>query len=134
VPIYVYECASCGERFEYQQSLSEPPKTVCENCSGKLEKIIAPTAFHLKGGGWYKDLYASKKAGSAAKPAGEGTATATASASASEGSDAASRSSSDGKSAASEAKPAGDSKSAGESKPSAPSKPAAPSKASGGDK
>ena len=63
MPIYVYECASCGERFEYTQSLSEAPKTVCEKCSGKLEKVIAPTAFHLKGGGWYKDLYSSKKAG-----------------------------------------------------------------------
>jgi putative FmdB family regulatory protein len=63
VPIYVYECEQCGERFEYHQSLSEPPKTVCEKCAGKLEKIIAPTAFHLKGGGWYKDLYAKPKSG-----------------------------------------------------------------------
>jgi putative FmdB family regulatory protein len=62
VPIYVYECSSCGERFEYSQSMSEPPKTVCESCSGKLEKVIVPIAFHLKGGGWYKDLYSSKKA------------------------------------------------------------------------
>jgi len=64
VPIYVYECASCGERFEYMQSMSEPAKTVCEKCSGKLEKIIVPIAFHLKGGGWYKDLYSSSKGGS----------------------------------------------------------------------
>ena len=40
--------------------MSEPPKTVCETCSGKLNKVIVPIAFHLKGGGWYKDLYASK--------------------------------------------------------------------------
>jgi len=63
VPIYVYECSSCGERFEYTQSIHEPPKTVCESCSGKLEKIIVPIAFHLKGGGWYKDLYSSQKSG-----------------------------------------------------------------------
>jgi len=63
VPIYVYECSSCGERFEYTQSIHEPPKTVCENCAGKLEKIIVPIAFHLKGGGWYKDLYSSHKDG-----------------------------------------------------------------------
>jgi putative FmdB family regulatory protein len=77
VPIYVYECSSCGNRFEYTQSISEPPKTVCENCSGRLEKIIVPIAFHLKGGGWYKDLYSSNKASSssggdgAAKPEGK---------------------------------------------------------------
>ncbi len=64
MPIYVYECASCGKRFEYTQSISDPPKTVCESCSGKLEKIIVPIAFHLKGGGWYKDLYSSSKSGS----------------------------------------------------------------------
>ncbi len=63
MPIYVYECSSCGERFEYTQSIHEPPKTVCESCSGKLEKVIVPIAFHLKGGGWYKDLYSSQKSG-----------------------------------------------------------------------
>jgi putative FmdB family regulatory protein len=63
VPIYVYECDACQGRFEYSQSLSEPPKTVCESCGGKLAKIIVPIAFHLKGGGWYKDLYSSSKGG-----------------------------------------------------------------------
>jgi putative FmdB family regulatory protein len=63
VPIYVYECDACQGRFEYSQSLSEPPKSVCESCGGKLQKIIVPIAFHLKGGGWYKDLYASPKGG-----------------------------------------------------------------------
>ena len=61
MPIYVYECSSCGERFEYMQSIHDPPKSVCEKCEGKLEKVIVPTAFLLKGGGWYKDLYSSQK-------------------------------------------------------------------------
>ena len=63
MPIYVYECEQCGNRFEYTQSINDPPKTVCENCSGKLTKVIVPIAFHLKGGGWYKDLYSSSKGG-----------------------------------------------------------------------
>jgi putative FmdB family regulatory protein len=67
VPIYVYECEQCSERFEYQQSMKEPPKTVCESCSGKLNKVIVPIAFHLKGGGWYKDLYSSNKPGGGEK-------------------------------------------------------------------
>jgi putative FmdB family regulatory protein len=61
VPIYVYECDKCNNRFEYTQSMSEAPKTVCESCGGKLTKVIVPIAFHLKGGGWYKDLYSSSK-------------------------------------------------------------------------
>ena len=72
MPIYVYECSSCGNRFEYTQSISDPPKTVCESCSGRLEKVIVPIAFHLKGGGWYKDLYSSNKSGSSTS--GEGGA------------------------------------------------------------
>jgi len=69
VPIYVYECEQCGEQFEYTQSMNDPPKTVCENCGGKLVRVIAPTAFVLKGGGWYKDLYSSSRGGkSEAKP------------------------------------------------------------------
>jgi putative FmdB family regulatory protein len=63
MPIYEYECQKCGKRFEYIQKLSEPPKMNCESCAGKLEKLISPSGFILKGGGWYKDLY-SKKPGS----------------------------------------------------------------------
>jgi putative FmdB family regulatory protein len=71
VPTYVYECQQCGERFEYFQSLAEAPKTVCEQCSGPLQKIIVPIAFHLKGGGWYKDLYSTPKSGGDAKGDGK---------------------------------------------------------------
>ncbi len=59
VPVYVYECGGCSLQWEYLQSMNDPPKKKCEKCGGKLEKIIAPTAFVLKGGGWYKDLYSS---------------------------------------------------------------------------
>lgn len=43
------------------QRMSEDPKTECEKCGGKLERLISASAFHLKGGGWYRDLYASPK-------------------------------------------------------------------------
>ena len=59
VPVYVYECQQCSQQWEYLQSMKDPPKKKCEKCGGKLDKIIAPTAFVLKGGGWYKDLYSS---------------------------------------------------------------------------
>lgn len=61
VPIYEYQCQSCREVFEYMQRMSEDPKTECETCQGKLERLISQSAFHLKGGGWYKDLYSSTK-------------------------------------------------------------------------
>jgi putative FmdB family regulatory protein len=62
MPVYEYQCKACGREFEYQQRMSDPEKTLCEACGEeKLERIISRTAFQLKGGGWYKDLYASTK-------------------------------------------------------------------------
>ncbi len=62
MPIYAYHCQNCGADAEYIQKFSDPPMTVCEKCDGKLERAVTAAAFHLKGGGWYKDGYASAKA------------------------------------------------------------------------
>lgn len=62
MPIYEYQCKACNREFEYQQRMSDPEKTLCESCGKEaLERIISRTAFQLKGGGWYKDLYSSSK-------------------------------------------------------------------------
>jgi putative FmdB family regulatory protein len=60
MPIYEYECQACKRVFEYTHGMSEPKKTVCEACGGALERLISPSGFVLKGGGWYKDLYSKK--------------------------------------------------------------------------
>jgi putative FmdB family regulatory protein len=70
MPIYEYECQNCRRITEYMQSISEQPKRECEHCGGALEKLISPSAFHLKGGGWYKDLYASQRPSSAGRESG----------------------------------------------------------------
>ena len=67
MPIYEYECRKCKRTFEYMQSLSDAPRKKCERCGGKLDKRISSTGFILKGGGWYKDLYASPRPGPAAE-------------------------------------------------------------------
>ena len=63
MPIYEYECPFCG-RFEVIQSSTEKPLTKCEKCASagktnKVQRVVSPAAFHLKGGGWYKTDYAS---------------------------------------------------------------------------
>ncbi|HJZ85244.1 MAG TPA: zinc ribbon domain-containing protein [Polyangia bacterium] len=60
MPIYEYECGRCGRRFEYMQKMSDPPKSKCEACGGKLTRLISPAGFQLKGTGWYKTDYAQK--------------------------------------------------------------------------
>jgi predicted nucleic acid-binding Zn ribbon protein len=42
------------------QKMSDPPMKKCEACGGKLEKLISPAGFQLKGTGWYKTDYANK--------------------------------------------------------------------------
>jgi putative FmdB family regulatory protein len=74
VPVYEYRCISCGKIFEYMQRITEPPLTACEECAGELERLISATSFHLKGSGWYKDLYSSSKKDSGAPASGEGGA------------------------------------------------------------
>jgi putative FmdB family regulatory protein len=74
MPVYEYECKACGRDFEYQQRMSDPDKTTCEVCGGALERLISRTAFSLKGGGWYKDLYASPKPEGAASDKSDGKA------------------------------------------------------------
>ena len=63
MPIYEYECEKCGAHAEYLQSMSEAPNDTCEKCGGKLTKVISPSGFILKGGGWYKDLYSKPPGG-----------------------------------------------------------------------
>ncbi|MEZ4384603.1 MAG: FmdB family zinc ribbon protein [Nannocystaceae bacterium] len=69
MPIYAYQCTNCGKEEEYIQKFSDPPMETCEHCSGPLRRLVTTAAFHLKGGGWYKDLYASSKPGES-KPSG----------------------------------------------------------------
>src|SRR5262245_32127246 len=63
MPVYEYECGACGHRFEEWQKMSDKPIRTCPKCKAKkVEKLISATSFQLKGGGWYSDLYSSKKA------------------------------------------------------------------------
>lgn len=71
MPIYAYRCQTCGADAEYIQKFSDPPVTQCETCGGPLERAVTAAAFHLKGGGWYKDGYASAKADGAKTEGGK---------------------------------------------------------------
>jgi putative FmdB family regulatory protein len=65
MPIYEYECTQCHHVFEVLQKFSEKPLRKCRHCSGRLQKLVSQSAFHLKGSGWYVTDYANKKSHSA---------------------------------------------------------------------
>ena len=60
MPLYEYECESCGRREEKLQKHGAPPP-VCETCKYEMEKCISAGSFALKGDGWAKDNYGLKQ-------------------------------------------------------------------------
>ena len=74
MPIYEYECLSEGHRFEELQKVSDRPLSKCKVCGGKVKKLISPTSFQLKGGGWFKDGYGNGNGGSSKKGKASGDA------------------------------------------------------------
>ena len=62
MPIYEYLCEKCGHEFEREQRITEDPVKTCPECRAKkVRRLISRTAFVLKGGGWYSDLYSSSQ-------------------------------------------------------------------------
>src|SRR5262245_58452893 len=61
MPLYEYECESCGRRFERIQKFSDPPVETCPHCgAGPVKRLISSPAIHFKGSGWYINDYARK--------------------------------------------------------------------------
>jgi putative FmdB family regulatory protein len=58
MPIYEYECLSCGKQCEVIQKFNDEPLNSCPNCGGDMHKLISQTSFVLKGTGWYVTDYA----------------------------------------------------------------------------
>lgn len=67
MPIYEYQCTSCGEKFELLQTFNDPPVTQCKYCQGEAKRVISPANFHLKGTGWYATDYKDKGDGKGKK-------------------------------------------------------------------
>jgi putative FmdB family regulatory protein len=53
MPIYLYECDSCGVRFERMQRMSDDPLTDCPECDGHVHRIFQPVGIIFKGSGFY---------------------------------------------------------------------------------
>ena len=55
MPIYEYQCQSCGHELEKIQRMSDDPLTDCPDCGEEeLRRLISAAGFRLKGGGWYE--------------------------------------------------------------------------------
>lgn len=69
MPLYDYDCAACGRRFELIHGVHAEPPTACPLCgAGPIRKAIVAAAVHYKGSGWAKKerRVASRTGGSSA--------------------------------------------------------------------
>lgn len=73
MPIYEYQCQSCGHEHEALQKLGADPIVICPACSKpELMKKISAAGFRLKGSGWYETDF---KSGAKKNVAGEASVT-----------------------------------------------------------
>ncbi len=62
MPIYEYQCAACGHRYDHLQRLSDPDPTVCPSCAASsLKRRVSAPSFRLSGSGWYETDFKSDK-------------------------------------------------------------------------
>ncbi|HMQ11517.1 MAG TPA: zinc ribbon domain-containing protein [Oligoflexia bacterium] len=66
MPLYDYQCLDCNKHFEVFCKVSDTADIKCAACGSlQVKKAVSAPSFQLKGGGWYKDGYASvQKSGS----------------------------------------------------------------------
>jgi putative FmdB family regulatory protein len=60
MPLYEYECDSCGHRFEVIQKFSDALVDKCPKCGAVVHKLMSSPAIQFKGSGWYITDYAKK--------------------------------------------------------------------------
>lgn len=62
MPIYEYQCKSCGHSLEAMQKIADAPLTDCPACGKpELAKQVSAAGFRLKGGGWYETDFKGSK-------------------------------------------------------------------------
>ncbi len=62
MPIYDFQCTSCGHKDELIRKISEPSTMICPNCSKEtFSKMLSAPSFQLSGTGWYASDFKDKK-------------------------------------------------------------------------
>ena len=53
MPIYVYQCDTCGLAFEHRQRMADDPLVDCPECDGHVHRVIQPVGIVFRGSGFY---------------------------------------------------------------------------------
>ncbi|MBP6627092.1 MAG: zinc ribbon domain-containing protein [Arenimonas sp.] len=72
MPIYGFECGSCGHQFDRLQKLSDADPSQCPACgAGQVRRQLTAPSFRLAGAGWYETDF--KKDGDKKRNLAEGS-------------------------------------------------------------
>jgi len=61
MPTYEYKCNECDHTFDVFQSIKDDPVLKCENCGGKVKRLIGAAGIIFKGSGFYVNDYKKKE-------------------------------------------------------------------------
>jgi putative FmdB family regulatory protein len=74
MPLYDYQCAACGRRFEVVHGVHADGPATCPLCGkGPVRKAISAPAVHYKGSGWAKKERHATATPAASKSIADGT-------------------------------------------------------------
>jgi putative FmdB family regulatory protein len=54
VPLYEYQCVSCGQPTEIRHGFKETIDQACPACGSELKRVFFPAGIVFKGSGFYK--------------------------------------------------------------------------------
>jgi putative FmdB family regulatory protein len=68
MPIYDYQCSSCGHKAEVMRKISAASVEACPQCGAEaFSKQLSAPSFQLSGSGWYATDFKNSGTKSAAK-------------------------------------------------------------------
>ncbi|HXF32929.1 MAG TPA: FmdB family zinc ribbon protein [Candidatus Acidoferrales bacterium] len=77
LPLYEYECASCGQAVDKRHGFDETNTDKCEHCGGDLKRRFSATGIVFKGSGFYvTDSRAKASSNASSSTSGKKTETA----------------------------------------------------------
>ncbi|MBX9676084.1 MAG: zinc ribbon domain-containing protein [Methylotenera sp.] len=70
MPIYDFQCTSCGHKLELLRKISDASTTTCPNCNQEtFSKMLSAPSFQLSGSGWYATDFKDKPSKNASSKA-----------------------------------------------------------------
>ena len=57
MPLYDYQCLSCGHKFELRQSFDADPTSICPQCNGSSRRKFNAVPVIYRGSGFYTTDY-----------------------------------------------------------------------------